>query len=88
MTAEEINARYIEHATRLARLDDVGTPLGSLFRSIRQAAQIPADEFAELFGISPQILDDIESGRRPFPTMFLMCIFSYGIPAWFNGDGE
>jgi len=73
---------------RLVALDNIGLSLGTLFRGIRELYNIPLDDFAARVLISPEKLRDIEENRAPFPTLFLLCIFNYGISAWYNAGDD
>lgn len=68
----------------LVTLKNTGLQPGKIFRVVRNANNISAEIFARALDMTPQELYDIEECRVPFPTMFLMCIFIYGIPEWYK----
>jgi len=80
------NADIMAGIKKMVSLEDTGMPPGELFRSIRENSQISLEQFARDIGITVEKLRDIESGCAPFPTVFLIFIFTYGIPAWYWGD--
>lgn len=68
----------------MATLKNTGLQPGKIFRIVRNVNNISAEIFARALDMTPQELYDIEECRVPFPTMFLICIFIYGIPEWYK----
>ena len=65
-------------------LKSTGLQPGKIFRVVRNMNNISAEVFARALDMTSQELYDIEECRVPFPTMFLVCIFIYGIPEWYK----
>jgi len=63
---------------------DTGITPGEMLRITRESMNVSQNDFAEFAMVLPEYLDDIEHNRVPFPTMFLICIFSFGISAWYQ----
>jgi len=63
---------------------DTGITPGEMLRITRESMNVSQNDFAEFAMVSLEHLDDIEHNRAPFPTMFLICIFSFGISAWYK----
>ena len=84
MTDEEKEALAKQVLFDWVTLKDTGLEPGKIFRVVRTVNNISAEVFARALDMMPQELYDIEECRVPFPTMFLACIFIYGIPEWYK----
>jgi len=63
---------------------NVGMTPGQMLQSTREGLGISRDAFASFVNAAPEFIDDIENNRVPFPTMYLSCIFVFGLDAWYH----
>ncbi len=82
MTDEEKESRIKQVLCDMVMLKETGLQPGTMFRIVRKLEKISPEVFARTLGITAAELHDIEECRKPFPTIFLMSIFVYGLPEW------